>query len=208
MRLVLLCALLLLPTSAAAEIATPPGRDRAGLRALVQSEAIARDLPPEIAHAVVSVESGYRIRAVGDVGEIGLMQVRPSTARMLGFAGTARELFEPEINIRYGVEYLSGAWRLGGQDICTTVMKYRAGHGETRFSHRSVAYCARVREILRAEGFPVTGELPKATFGDPATVSAGRGARRAGQRSRTNWSAYEKRVRAIEQRSAAISIMQ
>jgi hypothetical protein len=188
---------------------TASAQDAAALRALVQKQAIARGMPPELAHAVVTVESAYRPDAVGDVGEVGLMQVRPSTARMLGFAGTDRELFAPETNIRFGVEYLAQAYRLSDSDICTTVMKYRAGHGETRFSHRSVAYCARVRTILKAEGFPVTGVLPVATFGDPVTASAASGtSRRAGRRSRTNWSAYQARVKAIDGRVANISIMQ
>ena len=141
--------------------------DPVDLRVMVRTEAVQRGLAPEIADAVATVESGYRPGAIGDVGEIGLMQVLPSTARMLGFAGTNLELADPVTNIRYGVDYLAGAWRLANGDVCTTVMKYRAGHGETRFSHKSVAYCARVRSILTAQGYPVRGELPKATFGDP-----------------------------------------
>ncbi|WP_261405775.1 lytic transglycosylase domain-containing protein [Chenggangzhangella methanolivorans] len=43
-------------------------------------------MPPELAEAVATVESGFDPRAVGGVGEIGLMQVLPSTARMLGFS--------------------------------------------------------------------------------------------------------------------------
>jgi hypothetical protein len=44
-------------------------------------------------------------------------------------------------------------------------MKYRAGHGETRFSVKSVDYCKRVRDHLASVGFPVTGTVPKPTFG-------------------------------------------
>jgi len=47
-------------------------------------------------------------------------------------------------------------------------MKYRAGHGEIRFSYLSVRYCLAVRAKLTALGFPVTGRVPVATFGDPA----------------------------------------
>jgi hypothetical protein len=47
-------------------------------------------------------------------------------------------------------------------------MKYRAGHGETRFSYRSVDYCLAVRAKLIARGFPVTGSVPVATFGETA----------------------------------------
>lgn len=192
----LLSALIVAATPALAEAAPP---DAVDLRVMVRTEAIARGVPPELADAVARVESGYRPGAIGDVGEIGLMQVLPSTARMLGFTGTNEELADPATNIRYGVTYLAGAWRLGNEDVCTATMKYRAGHGETRFSHKSVAYCLRVRAELAAQGYPVRGEVPAATFGAPATVAASAGTRSA-RRSRINWSAYQKRIKAIESR--------
>ncbi|MBG0812505.1 transglycosylase SLT domain-containing protein [Methylosinus sp. H3A] len=135
-------------------------------RALAENEARRAGMPGEIADAVMAVESGYDPGAIGSVGEIGLMQVLPSTARALGFEGRMEGLAVPETNIRYGVKYLAGAWRLAGGDLCTAVMKYRAGHGETRFSHRSVDYCLAVRAKLMARGYPVAGIVPIATFGD------------------------------------------
>lgn len=114
----------------------------------------------------MAVESGYDPQAVGTSGEIGLMQVLPSTARMLGFSGTLTELATPEINIRYGVSYLAGAWHLADGDLCTAVMKYRAGHGETRFSAKSVDYCLAVRAKLVARHYPVTGRVPVPNFGE------------------------------------------
>ena len=44
-------------------------------------------------------------------------------------------------------------------------MKYRAGHGETRFSVRSVNYCKLVRKHMAGRGYKVTGTVPKPTFG-------------------------------------------
>src|SRR5262249_39116128 len=132
---------------------------RNALRVRVRTEALRAGLPAEIADAVATVESGYDSRAIGRVGEIGLMQVLPSTARLRGFGGTLAELADPETNIRYGVAYLAGAWRLAESDVCKAVMKYRAGHGEERFSYRSVDYCLRVRAILTSQGYPVFGEV-------------------------------------------------
>jgi Transglycosylase SLT domain len=182
--------------------------DPVDLRVMVRTEALKRGLPAQIADAVATVESNYRVSAIGDVGEIGLMQVLPSTARMLGFLGTNTELADPVINIRYGVDYLATAWKLANEDICTTVMKYRAGHGETRFSHKSVAYCVRVRAVLTEQGYPVRGEVPKATFGDPAPVlaSSGSGGRAAKSRSRINWAAYDRRIKAIQSRITAADL--
>ncbi|WP_035675785.1 transglycosylase SLT domain-containing protein, partial [Bradyrhizobium liaoningense] len=87
---------------------------------------------------------------IGSVGEIGLMQVRPETAAMLGFRGSNAELAEPDINIHYGVLYLSRAWLLAGGDLCRALMKYRAGHGEETMTPRSQVYCNRARNRLVA----------------------------------------------------------
>ncbi|MCA6124967.1 transglycosylase SLT domain-containing protein [Bradyrhizobium sp. WSM 1704] len=148
---------------------------RARYRAAIEKETAGTGLAPEIAEAVMGVESGYNPDVIGGVGEIGLMQLLPSTARMLGFTGTLAELAVPETNIHYGVMYLARAWRLAGGDLCTATMKYRAGHGETRFSHLSVNYCVAVRARLVARGFPVTGTVPVATFGEPARGGGGGG---------------------------------
>lgn len=153
-------------------------------RTLVRLEAMNAGLPPEIADAVTEVESGYHAETIGEAGEIGLMQVMPATARMLGFSGTAEELATPANNIHYGVTYLAQAWRLAGGDICTATMKYRAGHGETRFSWRSVDYCLRVRAKLAARGYRVTGTVPVATFGE-ASWPGGGGNGGGGRRGRT-----------------------
>jgi soluble lytic murein transglycosylase-like protein len=58
---------------------------------------------------VAKIESGFDPRALGGVGEVGLMQIRPQTAAMLGYGGDAAGLFEPETNVRFGVAYLARA---------------------------------------------------------------------------------------------------
>lgn len=146
---------------------------RANYRALIDKEAAGSGLAPEIAEAVMAVESGYNPNAIGGVGEIGLMQILPSTARMLGFVGSNSDLAVPATNIHYGVTYLAQAWRLAAGDLCTAVMKYRAGHGETRFSYLSVNYCLAVRGKLMARGFHVTGTVPVATFGEAGGGAGG-----------------------------------
>jgi soluble lytic murein transglycosylase-like protein len=138
---------------------------------IARRAAVAHDLPYPLVDAVIWVESRYNPMATGGVGEIGLMQIRPSTAHMLGFRGSLSELREPANNIHIGTRYLAGAWRLAEGDICTTVMKYRAGHGETRFSQRSVEYCKRVRKHMAAGGTKVAGIVPQPTFGFGSTTA-------------------------------------
>jgi soluble lytic murein transglycosylase-like protein len=188
---------------------------RAAVRAMVEQEALKAGVPPDIADAVVHIESNYNPAVIGGVGEIGLMQVRPGTAAMLGFRGSAAELAKPEINIHYGVAYLSKAWRLADHDLCRTLMKYRAGHGEEVMTARSVNYCNRARGHLAALGSPLAtgGTTPLSII--PGSVLANNQPRsqlispkdvyaqyRQGTpaASRAFWAAHEARVRAIKAR--------
>jgi soluble lytic murein transglycosylase-like protein len=188
-------------------------------RELVKEAAARYGIPVEIVDAVIRTESGYNPNVTGAVGEIGLMQVLPSTARMLGFSGTLEELREPHANIAYGVQYLAGAWRLANGDICTTAMKYRAGHGETRFSARSIDYCVRVRSYLAEVNYPLTGEVPKPTFGyvdvgprwgvgTGSVAAMHRLAAHKKLRSKVAWRGYDQQMKAFDARArAAMGIM-
>lgn len=178
------------------------GRDwrasRNEYRAIVEREAKAFGLPPPLVDAIMAVESRYNASVVGLDGEIGLMQVMPSTARMLGFTGSLAELAAPEVNVHYGTKYLAGAWHLAGGDLCTAAMKYRAGHGETRFSFLSVDYCLRVRSHLVAQGVAITGSVPQPTFGSAGGAHARRV--RSGAAGIINFAALNTRLREISDR--------
>jgi hypothetical protein len=127
-------------------------KDRSTYLPAIAHEAAANGIPPALVDAVVRIESRYDPAAVGSVGEIGLMQVRPKTAELLGFQGTSADLAQPETNLRYGVGYLAKAWRLASGDLCRTLMKYRAGHGSETMSALSVEYCRRARLHLASVG--------------------------------------------------------
>jgi len=191
---------------------------RAEIRALVEQEALRVKLPADIAEAVVRVESSFDPTTIGAVGEIGLMQVRPGTAAMLGFKGSTAELAKPEINIHYGVTYLGKAWRLANGDLCRALMKYRAGHGEEIMSPLSVTYCSRARSHLASLGSPfatlgATGPVLPAravvakasASSTPASLNFGseRFKRGTPAASRAFWAAHEARVRAIKARLAS-----
>jgi len=172
---------------------------RAEYRGLVEREALASGLPPALLDAVMAVESRYNSAAVGLDGEVGLMQVMLPTARMLGFTGTPAELAAPAVNVHYGAQYLAGAWRRAGGDLCTATMKYRAGHGETRFSFLSVDYCMRVRAHLSANGVPVTGTVPQPVFGRPSGSPRGLGRVLSGGTT-INFAALNTRLRTLSER--------
>jgi hypothetical protein len=175
-----LLTLTVLAARAETELVQPTVAGRADYRALLSAEAIRQGLPTDLADAVTTVESAYDARALGSSGEIGLMQVMPSTAAMLGFRGTVAELAVPATNIHFGVTYLSGAWALTQGRLCDTLMKYRAGYGEAVMSVRSIIYCHRAIAYLTAIGSPLaTGpgtDLPPIT---PAMLAADAAAPRA-----------------------------
>ena len=177
-----------------------PAPDRAAYAAIVSLEAERRGLPPALAHAVAIVESGWDPAARGADGEVGLMQVMPATAALLGFNGTLEQLADPATNIRLGVEYLSAAWFLARGDLCTALMKYRAGHGEDAMSPKSVEYCARVRAYLAAVGSPLAAAAA-------VPVAASRTRPRAGPRgpvsSEAFWARWDRRVHGRRARVAA-----
>ncbi|GAA2815844.1 soluble lytic murein transglycosylase-like protein [Aminobacter aminovorans] len=102
-------------------------------------------VPVSLAHAVISVESNYRPNARGSAGEIGLMQIKPATARMMGYSGSAKGLFNPETNIKFGLKYLAKAHELSGGTTCGTILRYNAGHGAKRMNPISAAYCKKVQ---------------------------------------------------------------
>ncbi|AHG46147.1 lytic transglycosylase [Rhizobium leguminosarum bv. trifolii CB782] len=116
--------------------------------ALISKYANQYNVPVALATAVIRVESNFNPNARGSHGEIGLMQIKPATARMMGYSGAAKGLFDPETNIKYGMKYLAAAHDLGGGETCNTILKYNAGHGATRMNPVSKSYCGKVLAIL------------------------------------------------------------
>jgi soluble lytic murein transglycosylase-like protein len=204
-------------SAARGEPPSAPPRPVDVYRAIAAREAEERGLPPAIADAVMKIESAYRPEARGAAGEVGLMQVMPPTARLLGFAGDDAGLADPQTNIRLGVRYLAEAWRLAGGDLCTALMKYRAGHNETRFSVLSVRYCVAARTHLASIGYPVAGDVPEPTFGfrrDNFRMGVAIGTQQAARRlarglklkSRVSWRTYDQRMKTLDQRLRAFGI--
>ena len=114
----------------------------------IQSYAKAYGVPVDLAHAVVRVESNFNPRARGSAGEIGLMQIKPATARMMGYRGSAKGLYDPETNIKFGMKYLAMAHDLSGGTTCGTILKYNAGHGAKRMNPVSKRYCGKVQSYI------------------------------------------------------------
>jgi len=115
---------------------------------LVDREARANGVPVALARAVVRIESNWNSRLTGRAGEVGLMQIKHQTARGVGYRGSRAALYEPATNIRFGMRYLAGAYKLAGGDTCGTVMRYQGGHGAKHMSSAARTYCGKARTIM------------------------------------------------------------
>ena len=128
---------------------TPAG-DKAGvgeIRQLIAEHASANGVPFKLADAVVRIESRYQPH-VSNAGALGLMQIKPGTARGVGFAGSTAELYGAETNIRFGMKYLAQVYRQSGGDLCGTVMRYQSGAYTRRMNAANRAYCSKARAIM------------------------------------------------------------
>ena len=121
---------------------------KARFRRIIAKHAKANGVPMKLAHAVIAVESRYNPRARGKAGEIGLMQIKPSTARGIGYRGSTNGLYDPETNLHWGMKYLGKAQRLGGGSVCGTILKYNAGHYAKRMNKVSARYCSKVKRLM------------------------------------------------------------
>ena len=105
-------------------------------RSYIETSAESRRTDPFLVAAVIKHESKFEPRARSDGGARGLMQLMPATAewiaRQLGVPFTEEYLYDPALNIRYGVWYLAELEReFGGNDILA-LAAYNAGRGNVR----------------------------------------------------------------------------
>lgn len=92
------------------------------------------DVPANLIYAVIDTESGFRADAISSVGAVGLMQLMPVTFEWLTEYQLrenlpARNISDPETNVRYGVFYLRWLYDRYGhwEEACAA---YNAGHGK------------------------------------------------------------------------------
>jgi soluble lytic murein transglycosylase len=99
----------------------------------VRVHARQHNLDPALVAAVIYQESRWRSAAKSSSGAIGLMQLTPETARGIairthGSAFHTQDLYNPEINIRYGAWYLDNLFKKYG-DERLVLAAYNAGQG-------------------------------------------------------------------------------
>lgn len=113
----------LLPTTAARAQAP-----NAGLNDLIAKHARANGVPEQLVHRIIHEESRYQPRVIGGGGAMGLMQIKYTTARGLGYRGSATGLLDPDTNLTWGVRYLAGAYRMAQGNADVARVLYGTGY--------------------------------------------------------------------------------
>ena len=133
------------------ESPTRPAPSGDGYDSLIARHAAENGVPLPLAYAVVEMESGYNAGATGH-GTIGLMQIKPATARGIGYRGSSAGLYDADTNLKWGMRYLGGAYKLGRGDTCATALRYQGGHRATRMTDSSRRYCAKLKATMARNG--------------------------------------------------------
>ena len=98
-----------------------------GMDTLIARYSAFYDVPEALIRRIIMRESGYNPQA--HHGPFwGLMQIRYDMAQSMGYRGPASGLLDADINLRYGVRYLRGAWMLSGDNPDKAVSLYASGY--------------------------------------------------------------------------------
>jgi soluble lytic murein transglycosylase-like protein len=145
---------------ASAAVCTAHADPRAAAREWADHYAAAYQVPSELVHSIIEVESGWNPRAVSTKGAVGLMQLMPATAVTFGVTNR----FDTEQNIRAGVAYLARLLKLFDGDLRLVAAAYLTGenrillaglgyaHAEVYQYVSKVAQLYRERRLKRLEG--------------------------------------------------------
>lgn len=94
---------------------------------LISKYSVAYAVPESLVRRVVKRESSFNPGARNGP-YWGLMQLLPATARGLGHDGSAKDLLDAETNLKYGVKYLAGAYKVADNNPDQAVRLYSRGY--------------------------------------------------------------------------------
>lgn len=106
-----------------------------------------------LVNSICQVESNFNPRAVSPKGAMGLMQLMPETAAMLG----VQDPFNPQLNLEAGVRYLSHLLQTFHGDVELALAAYNAGEqvvqrlGRVPHYPETIHYIKKVMEAYFAE---------------------------------------------------------
>lgn len=139
----------------------------APIAALIDKTAQEHGLDPNLVRLVVQKESGFNSQAVSPKGAMGLMQLMPGTAALLG----VQDPFNPAQNIDGGVRYLKQCLERFNNDVCLALAAYNAGP-ENVAKYQGVPPFAETRNYVANIVQAYTGRCPDLPQTLPATISS------------------------------------
>lgn len=95
----------------------------------VEQAASRFNVSPALVLGLIQTESQGNPSATSNTGAIGLMQVEPQTAELLGYSSSG--MFSPSQNIMAGTQYLSNMINQYGGSIIPALEAYNAGPGHS-----------------------------------------------------------------------------
>lgn len=98
-----------------------------------------------IALKVAKIESGFNCSAQGKAGELGPLQIKPATARLIGYGGAIAALRSCGAGLEWGIKHLAMAIRAGG------IWKHNQGLWAKSKSPQAAAYEQKVMQARIAE---------------------------------------------------------
>jgi len=94
---------------------------------LVFDHAVSEGIDPDLAFRMVKLESDFNDHAISSTGAIGLLQVMPSTARLLDRNVTKDSLYDRATNLHLGLKYLRELLKLYRGNIHLALLAYNRG---------------------------------------------------------------------------------
>ena len=131
----------------------------------IQRAALVEGIDPELGFRLVRVESRFRERAISSAGARGLTQLMPATAAELQPGITAKEIFQPETNLRLGFRYLRWLLDRYDGDLAEALHAYNRGPGvvariRARGGAPANGYAERVLGGDKLERYEGPGRIP------------------------------------------------
>ena len=117
-------------------------------QAIIQESLKSKFVSPSLALAVAETESSFRPHVVSHAGAVGVMQVMPATAYDM-FKVRQEALFDPQTNIRIGVQFLDHLIKKYNGRIDLALSHYNGGSrvirdGKARILPYTIDYVARI----------------------------------------------------------------
>jgi hypothetical protein len=133
---------------------------------MIEKSAQEHGIDPGLVRLVIQKESGYNPQAVSPKGAMGLMQLMPGTASLLG----VQDPFNPAQNIDGGVRYLKQCMDRFNNNVCLALAAYNAGPGNVE-KYQGVPPFAETRNYVANIMQEYTGQ-PVDLPGPPSVMPA------------------------------------